>query len=79
MNEAGADPFHLVKLVGDALDEVRPDLWQTLRRLPDDRYARDFKGARWALLKNPDDLTDREAAQLGKIRRTRAASGGRMR
>jgi transposase len=66
-----ADPFHLVKLVGDALDEVRRDLWQTLRRLPDDRYARDFKGARWALLKNPDDLTDRQAAQLGKIRRTR--------
>ena len=66
-----ADPFHLVKLVGDALDEVRRDLWQTLRRLPDSRYARDFKGARWALLKNPDDLNERQAAQLAKIRRTR--------
>lgn len=66
-----ADVFHLVKLVGDALDEVRRDLWQTLRRLPHDRYARDFKGARWALLKNPDDLTDRQASQLAKIKRTR--------
>lgn len=66
-----ADVFHLVKLVGEALDEVRRDLWQQLRRLPDDRYARDFKGARWALLKNPDDLTDRQAAQLAKIKRTR--------
>lgn len=66
-----ADPFHLVKLVGDALDEVRRDLWQQLRRLPDDRYARGFKGARWALLKNPDDLTDSQAAQLAKIKRTR--------
>lgn len=66
-----ADPFHLVKLVGDALDEVRRDLWQQLRRLPDERYARDFKGARWALLKNPEDLTDTQAAQLAKIRRTR--------
>lgn len=66
-----ADPFHLVKLVGDALDEVRRDLWQQLRHLPDDRYARDFKGARWALLKNPEDLTDTQAAQLAKIRRTR--------
>ena len=66
-----ADVFHLVKLVGDALDEVRRDLWQTLRRLPDERYARDFKGARWALLKNPEDLTDSQAAQLAKIRRTR--------
>lgn len=66
-----ADPFHLVKLVGDALDEVRRDLWQQLRRLPDERYARDFKGARWALLKNPEDLTDTQAAQLANIRRTR--------
>jgi len=66
-----ADPFHLVKLVGDALDEVRRDVWQQLRRLPDDRYAKAFKGSRWALLKNPADLTDRQAAQLERIRRTR--------
>lgn len=66
-----ADPFHVVKLVGDALDEVRRDLWQTLRRLPDDRWAKDFKGSRWALLKNPEDLTDTQAAQLAKIKRTR--------
>jgi transposase len=66
-----ADPFHLVKMVSDALDEVRRDLWQQLRRLPDDRYAKNFKGARWALLKNPEDLTDRQAEQLAKIKRTR--------
>ncbi len=46
-------------------------LWQQLRRLPDDRYAKAFKGSRWALLKNPADLTDRQAAQLARIRRTR--------
>lgn len=66
-----ADAFHLVKLVGDALDEVRRDVWQQLRRLPDDRYAKAFKGSRWALLKNPQDLTDTQAAQLARIRRTR--------
>lgn len=66
-----ADPFHVVKLVGDALDEVRRDLWQQLRKLPDDRWAKDFKGARWALLKNPEDLTTNQAAQLAKIRRNR--------
>lgn len=66
-----ADPFHLVKLVGDALDEVRRDLWQQLRRLPADRWARDFKGSRWALLKNPEDLTERQADQLAKIKRNR--------
>lgn len=66
-----ADPFHVVKLVGDALDEVRRDLWQALRRLPGDRWAKEFKGARWALLKNPEDLTDNQAAQLAKLRRNR--------
>lgn len=66
-----ADVFHVVKLVGDALDDVRRDLWQQLRRLPDDRWAKDFKGARWALLKNPEDLTDRQATQLARIRRNR--------
>lgn len=66
-----ADPFHVVKLVGDALDEVRRDLWQQLRRLPDPRYAKDFKGSRWALLKNPEDLTERQAAKLASLKRTR--------
>lgn len=66
-----ADPFHLVQLVGKALDEVRRALWQQLRRVPDDRFARDFKGARWALLKNPEDLTDTQASQLARIRRNR--------
>lgn len=66
-----ADVFHVVKLVGDALDEVRRELWQQLRRLPDDRWAKDFKGSRWALLKNPEDLTDRQAGQLARIRRNR--------
>ena len=31
--------------------------------------ARKFKGARWALLKNPEDLTDRQAETLTRIRR----------
>lgn len=66
-----ADIFHLVKLVGDALDEVRRQLWQELRRLPDPTYAKAFKGARWALLKNPEDLTATQAGQLARIRRTR--------
>jgi len=66
-----ADPFHVVKLVGDALDEVRRDLWQQLRKLPDPRYAKDFKGARWALLKNPEDLTERQATQLAGLKRTK--------
>ena len=69
-----ADPFHVVKLVTDALDDVRRDLWQQLRRLPTDRFAKAFKGARWALLKNPEDLNDAQQAQLRRFRR----NGGGM-
>jgi transposase len=66
-----ADPCHLVKLVDYAVDEVRRDLWNELRRLPDDRWAKEFKGSRWALLKNPENLTGAQAAQLRRIRHSR--------
>jgi transposase len=48
---------------------VRRDLWQRLRRLPKPDIAKKFKGARWALLKNPEDLTASQAATLTQIRR----------
>ena len=63
------DPFHVVKVGTDALNTVRRDIWQQLRQLPDPDIARKFKGARWALLKNPEDLTARQAATLKVIRR----------
>lgn len=34
----------------DALNTVRRDLWQQLRRLLDLDFAKEFKGVRWALL-----------------------------
>lgn len=63
------DPFHVVKVGTDALNTVRRDIWQQLRQLPDPDIARKFKGARWALLKNPEDLTDRQADTLAVIKR----------
>ena len=67
------DPFHAVALITKALEAVRRDLWQQLRRLPDPAVAKKFKGARWALLKNPADLTDRQAATLTAVRRNGGA------
>ncbi|MEY8015253.1 ISL3 family transposase [Mycobacterium servetii] len=64
------DPFHVVKLVTDALDAVRRQVWQAARTLPDQRIARTFKGARWALLKNPADLTDTQAETLREMKRS---------
>ena len=63
------DPFHVVQLVTAALDKVRREVWQDMRKLPDKDAARRFKGARWALLKNPTDLTDDQAATLRKLKR----------
>lgn len=62
------DPFHAVKLVTDALDTVRRATWNELRKLPDQAAAKKFKGARWALLKRPENLTDDQSATLRKLR-----------
>ena len=58
------DPFHVVKLGTEALEEVRKDLWREMRKLPSPVYARKFAGARWALLKNPGTLTKRQGLAL---------------
>lgn len=63
------DPFHVVQLATKALETVRRGVWQELRKLPDQNAAKKFKGARWALLKNPSDLTDEQAATLRKLKR----------
>jgi len=62
------DPFHAVKLVTDALDKVRRATWNQLRQLPDQGAAKKFKGARWSLLKRPENLTDDQSATLRQLR-----------
>jgi transposase len=63
------DPFHVVQLATKALEKVRRQVWQELRQLPDKDVARRFKGARWALLKNPEDLGDEQAVTLRQLKR----------
>jgi transposase len=63
------DPFHIIQLVTNALESVRRQVWQAARELPDQRIAKTFKGARWALLKNPADLTDKQAQTLKVMKR----------
>ena len=67
------DPFHVIALATTALDSVRRQVWQSARRLPDQALANTFKGARWALLKNPEALTDTQAATLKGLRRNGGA------
>lgn len=51
------DAFHVVAWATKALDEVRRRLVAELRTAGADDTASDLKGTRWALLKNPKDLT----------------------
>ncbi len=61
------DPFHVVALASDALDEVRREVWNEARRSGDSAGARWLKGARWALWKRPERLTERQQAKLATI------------
>ncbi len=64
------DPFHVVMLATDALDDVRREVWNEARRQGNLELARELKGARFAVWKNPENLTDRQAAKLATIQRT---------
>jgi transposase len=61
------DPYHVVALASSALDEVRREVWQQARQAGDTSGARWLKGARWALWKRPERLTERQQAKLATI------------
>lgn len=64
------DPFHVVQLATDALDEIRREVWNDARRAGDVVAAKDLKGARYALWKNPENLTERQQRKLSSIQKT---------
>jgi transposase len=68
------DPYHVVQLANQALDEVRRGYWNELRFLGDQDIANRFKDARWSLLKKPERLTDKQAAILARLK----AAGGEV-
>jgi len=72
-----ADPFHIVAWATDALDEVRRQAWNEARGAVTQRRAgrasgpaRQLKGARYALWKNPENLTSRQQAKLAWVATT---------
>jgi transposase len=70
--ERCVDPFHVVQLATDALDAVRREVWNEARRQDNLELARELKGARFAVWKNPENLTDRQQAKLATIQKTNA-------
>ena len=61
------DPFHVAAWASDALDEVRRQTWNDARDGGMKAHARDLKGARYALWRNPEDLTARQKAKLAWV------------
>jgi len=68
------DNYHVVALATKALDEVRREYWNELRQAGQTDHAKQFKDSRWALLKNPEDLTERQANTLAALH----AAGGKV-
>jgi transposase len=64
------DPFHVIQLATDALDEIRREVWNQARRAGHKQVAKELKGARFALWKNPDRLTERQQLKLAHIQQT---------
>jgi transposase len=64
------DPFHVIQLATDALDDVRREVWNEARKAGQTQLATDLKGARFALWKNPEHLTTRQQAKLSGIQHT---------
>jgi hypothetical protein len=60
------------ELATDALDEVRREARNHARRHGAMQLARDLNGARFAVWKNPENLTDRQQAKLATIQKANA-------
>lgn len=76
-----ADPFHVVKWATEALDEVRRQAWNKARGGPNrsnssrrrsghPAKSHPLKRARYALWKNPENLTERQKEKLAWIAKT---------
>jgi transposase len=58
------DRFHVMKLFGKALDEIRAS---EARRLEQDGYEPVLKQSRWCFLKRPENLTDKQTVKLSEL------------
>lgn len=74
-----ADPFHVIAWAGDALDQVRRDAWNTAAGRATDTArtrnkttgtAKGYKDIRYALWKNPENLTENQHSKIAWIAKT---------
>ena len=58
------DRFHVMQRIGKAINDVRA---AEVKQLKADGYEPILKGARWLLLKRPENLTDKQAIKLDEL------------
>ena len=68
------DPFHVVSWMTDVVDELRKQAWRRARAAERRGElaaggAKAVKGSRYALLKNPEDLTEAQGESLERVAR----------
>lgn len=63
------DGFHVIGWATDALDEVRREEWRRLRASGGATAAKEFKGLRWLLLRNWENLTPAQKATIRDLER----------
>lgn len=58
------DRFHVMQRLGKAINDVRA---AEVKQLQADGYEPVLKGARWLLLKRPENLSDKQSIRLGEL------------
>ena len=64
------DSFHVVAWAGEAVEEVRRRITRDLKAAGRGEDAKALKGSRWAVLKNPKNLTSGQQESLAVIKTT---------
>ena len=67
MEATGVYWFHMVAWATKALDEVRKEIWRLARQIGAPNLIAHLKGCRYALLKNPEHLTDNQQRRLARV------------
>ena len=62
-----ADPFHMVAWATKALDDLRREHWREARTGGSKAAIQELKGCRYALLKNPENLTETQHVRLAAV------------
>jgi transposase len=68
------DTFHLIGWATKALDDVRRSEWNTLRRNGGAGAAKEFKGLRWMLLRNWENLSPKQKGTIRDLERANRRS-----